>query len=428
MVPIRGTGQNTSLPVWQCLDYTQVITSTNGCQINSLRTNVGGLHYGLAAILGYLALLPIKTLPDVATFVLVACGVFALVSRARLRPGLQRADHVVIYVLFTACALSAVLSTDPGRGVRFLVYLSLNLFLLVLVTAMDSKGPKRAIAWCLAVVGIFHLGALILVQLLVSPGTPEALIETLGLATLIVPNDALILGLCLPALAMVLSPAAGEGQGRGRVARVVLPGYFALSVYASYLLRSKLTLLCLLSALLAVAAARFGSRHAGSIRQRRWVLVSGVAVVLLLLSFSTWYFGNQSTTRLTLWDAAVTHHSTPVEFLFGAGPNTFVHDPRLSVSRFDSGDLVVPWVHNAYLEAYYDQGLVGLGGFLALTVLPILRSARIADPDFRTFLLGSLVAFCIAAWFEITLTRRFYFAYIVIMYGLACAQTRSGSE
>jgi hypothetical protein len=394
--------------------------------ISGLKTSMEGFHYGLVAMVGYLVLLPVKSLPDVATFVLVSCGVLALFSHARLRPRLRRSDYLVISVLFSACVISTLQSGDSGRGARFLVYLSLNVFLLVLASGLHSKASVRVVAWCLAMVGTYHLGALLLVQLLASPGSPEELINTLGLATLIVPNDALILGLCLPAVALALTST--RATGRKTVAWIAVSAYIALSAYASYLLRSKLTLLCLLSASLTMVAVRLSSKHFGRILHKRWALVSGVAALLLLLSFSIWFFGNQSTTRLTLWEVAATHHSTAPEFLFGAGPNTFEYDPRLSTSRFDPGDQIVPWVHNAYLEAYYDQGLVGLGGFLALTVLPILRAVKIVDPDLRTLLLGSLIAFCMAAWFEITLTRRFYFAFAAIMYGLAGAQTRRISE
>ena len=78
-----------------------------------------------------------------------------------------------------------------------------------------------------------------------------------------------------------------------------------------------------------------------------------------------------------------------------------------------------------YLEAYYDQGLFGLVGILALTVIPVTRAVKIGDRAVRTLLLASMITFCLLALFEITLTRRFYLAFLVVMYGLARAQSEA---
>ena len=79
---------------------------------------------------------------------------------------------------------------------------------------------------------------------------------------------------------------------------------------------------------------------------------------------------------------------------------------------------------NLYLEAYYDQGLLGLMGILTLTIIPLIRAMRIEDRFLRAMLMASMITFCFLALFEITLTRRFYFAFLAIMYGLSIAHSR----
>jgi O-antigen ligase len=91
---------------------------------------------------------------------------------------------------------------------------------------------------------------------------------------------------------------------------------------------------------------------------------------------------------------------------------------------FDKGDLVIPWVHNLYLEAWHDQGLMGLLPLIALTLLPMLRALRIEDRNVRTMILASMVTFILVALVEVTLTRRFYFAFLALFYGLALGQTK----
>ena len=53
---------------------------------------------------------------------------------------------------------------------------------------------------------------------------------------------------------------------------------------------------------------------------------------------------------------------------------------------------------------------------------------RIEDRSVRAMLGASMVTFCLLALFEITLTRRFYFAFLAIMYGLSKAHTKEAER
>lgn len=376
---------------------------------------------GAAAVIGYAFFLPLDTQPDLATFVLIALGLLAIYFPEGLRPRLDRIDYMVISLAIAATGISALLSVDPARSLRFLVYLCLNMFLLLLAASMVSLRTIRVVVGCLGLFGVVHLVALMVSSQNLSLTTASSLIRQLQMTTLIVPNDALILGLCLPSLAFIM---LGNNVRKPLIPCIALTLYVAFSVYVSYLLQSKLTLLSLVVALLAMAVSWMTfSRREPLERHRATIMISTIGL-LLLLSVSTWYMGNQSTTRLSLWSVASTAHTTTSEVLFGAGPNTFLYNPTAIESEFDKGDLVIPWVHNLYLEAYYDQGLFGLMGILALTIIPLIRAMRIEDRFMRAMLMASMITFCFLALFEITLTRRFYFAFLAIMYGLSIAHTR----
>ena len=375
----------------------------------------------VAAIGGYLCFIPFETNPDLATFLLLSFGLLAANQRDRLRLGLQQVDYLVVAAVVLAASLSALLSSEPIRGLDYLVYLSINLFLLLLASVLAGKSAAKASALLIGLFGVAHLVSLMVASQ--SPGVTDAnsLISQAGMTTLIVPNDALILGLCLPSLALVLL----DVNRRWTVpAYAILAIYTALSVFACYLLQSKVALLGLLMAVGSLALIRFllPRRNAAGLSP---LPVLGILLTAILLSGGlAWYLGNQSTTRLSLWIEASVAHSSIQEIIFGAGPNTFLFNPSAAEAMFDKGDLVIPWVHNLYLEAWHDQGLMGLLPLIALTLLPMLRALRIEDRNVRTMILASMVTFILVALVEVTLTRRFYFAFLALFYGLALGQTK----
>jgi len=376
---------------------------------------------GVIAIVGYVFCLTFDSTPDLATFILVTFGLFAINSRRGLRPQLGRLDYIVILLVIVATGISTLLSVEPARGLRFLIYLCLNMFLLLLCSAMVTKRAVHVVSGCLGLLGVLYLLTLLLSSQYSYPATPNSLVRYLNISTLVVPNDALILGLCLPSLVFFILAI----DTRKRIFQYIAVAlYLAFSVYVSYLLKSKLTLISLVTALLALAVTWFIFTRGKKLAEHRVMVMIGTFGLLLMFSAMAWYLGNQSTTRLSLWSAAITAHTTAPEILFGAGPNTFLYIPGVTDSNFDKGILVIPWVHNLYLEAYYDQGLFGIAGILALTIIPLARAVKIEDRSIRTMLVASIITFCLLALFEITLTRRFYFAYLAIMYGLSKAQIK----
>lgn len=374
------------------------------------------------AISLYILFLPLETSPDLATFLLLAFGLFAAIGADAFRPRLTGLDYVVIVAVLATTGLSSLLSVDPARSTRFFIYLCFNVGVLILAACVISGTAVRLLCACVGLVGVVHLFGLLWAVQIGGDLSPNAIVREAHLATLIAPNDALILALCLPFFAYSLYDRCAE--------KAWLPGllvaiYVALSAYVSFRLQSKLSFLGLLVAgLFSLGTGRLLSLwDTADFRQRMALSAAGFTAVFILSGFA-WYLGNQSTTRLSLWAQAATAVDTPAEILSGVGPNTFLYDPKLVESPFDRGDLVVPWVHNLYLEAFHDQGLPGLLVIVALTMIPIVRALRLNDPAMRMVLSAALFTFVVMALFEITLTRRFYFAFLMCMYGLTAAQAR----
>jgi hypothetical protein len=376
------------------------------------------------AIVGYVIFLFFITQPDLPTFMLVALGLIAIYGGKGFQPRLERIDYIVIVSVIVLTGVSTLLSVDPTRGLRYLVYLCLNMLLLLLASTMDSRRAVRVVAGCLGLFGVLHLIALLASNQLSNTETPVSLVKYLQMATLIVPNDALILGLCLPSfIFFILTIDASKPT----FAYIAVALYVSFSIYLSHLLQSKLTLISLFTALFVLTVTSVTLGQSKKPEVHRVTVMLGTFGLLLLLSALAWYLGNQSTTRLSLWFMASTAHTTVPEVLFGSGPNTFLYNPVTVDSAFDKGNLIIPWVHNLYLEAYHDQGLFGLVGILALTIIPLVRALKIEDRSVQAMLVASIITFCLLALFEITLSRRFYFAFLAIMYGLSKAQLREAA-
>jgi hypothetical protein len=270
-----------------------------------------------------------------------------------------------------------------------------------------------------------HLAALLIASHIAGDVSASALVSHARMSTLIVPNDALILGLCLPSFAFIFMD---DEYRLNLKAYISLALYLALSVYVSYRLQSKIALLSLVTALLVLSVAKAFTARPAWLREHRPLIVFGTFSLLLLMGATAWFLGNQSTTRLSLWAEASTAHTSLSAVIFGTGPNTFLFNPFSVEWAFDKGNFIIPWVHNLYLEAYSEQGLFGLGAIIMFTLIPIWRAFRIKDSKVRALILATMVTFCLVAMFEVTLTRRFYFALLALLYGLAAAQIQEVSD
>ena len=378
----------------------------------------------VAAIWGYFLLIPFETAPDLATLALIAFGLFAVYREEKVPSLLQWEDYLVILVLTLVVAISTALSDSPVKALGFLVYLLINLFLLLLATTLRGRRAAELTVFAIAVFGVIHVLALLFSGQSAGATGADSIVKQAGLATLIVPNDALILGLCLPSLMFALLD-----RGRWRLpARVILVVYVLSSVFICHLLQSKVALLSIVMAVLMMLIFRFMITRRGKVRLKLLPVISTLSGFILFAGGLALYLGNQSTTRLSLWWEAATAHTSVMDYLFGSGPNSFLYNPTAIKPLFDGGDLIIPWVHNLYLETWHDLGLLGLLTLIAMTVLPIIRALRIKDGNMGAMILASMTVFILAAMLEVTLTRRFYFAFLALFYGLALSQTLESSH
>ena len=367
--------------------------------------------------MAYLLFLSLQTWPDFATLSLLALGLFALTGKSRVVPRLGRTDLLAVGLFAVALCLSTLFSEDPGKSLNFLAYAAINVIVLLLAATQTRDMQWWILAACLSLIGIGHL-----ILLVAYGGFPhtmgaEALIRLQPLESLRVPNDALIAGLCLPALAFVLLQINRVSR---KLALFAFVAYTAAGVYCSYLLDSKVVLLSVIASLAAVVLVRANGRLISS----HSVRLAFFAVIAMGLLTSLWFFGNQSTTRLGIWSHALLKTDTIAEVIVGSGPNTFTYDPVLAENQFDEDSRLVPWAHNLYLEAWTEQGLLGVAGILAMTLIPMMRAVKLADDGRRLFLLSSCLVFCLLALVELTLTRRFNFAFMCLLYGLSCVGER----
>lgn len=370
----------------------------------------------IAGIGAYLCFIPVRTTPDIATLVLILAALLMIIRQDSSLPRLPRADHLVVASVVIAVCLSTLLSRDIARSLDYLIYVAINMIVLLMAAGLRERRSVRVIALLIGLLGVTHLFSLLVASR--ADGVYEAglIVDRTGLSTLIVPNDALILGLCFPALSWVLLDQGRRWHGW---AGFILALYLTLSLSVCHLVQSKVALLALITAVFTVALFRRTNVAAAAARPTMTKLMTALFGFIVLAGGLAWYLGNQSTVRLSLWAEALTAHSSVKELAVGVGPNTFLFNPSSVGSAFDKGDFLVPWVHNAYLEAWYEQGLLGLLALMALTLIPVIRALRIKEPGIRTMVLASLVTFIVVSIFEVTLTRRFYFAFLAIFYGLA---------
>ncbi len=370
------------------------------------------------ALVAYLLFLPLQSRPDVATFLLIALGLFALLGRQRVTPAFQKSDFLVLGLAVVALCLSTALSADTGVSLRYLGYAAINGFVLLLAATQRHEWQWRALAACLALVGAVHIGVLAVYGGVPASINAQSIIDAQPLVSLRVPNDALISGLCLPALAFVLF---APGRLNPWLSVPLLVAYVGAGFYCSYLLDSKVVLLSLVGSLFAVVFLGWKG-NPGFRPGARVVVFVALCVGLFALA---WAYGNNSTTRLGIWSEAFSNTDTVKEVLVGSGPNTFEYDPARAEHSFDEEGRIVPWTHNLFIEAFAEQGVLGLCAILALVLVPLWRGLTLADDRRRVFVLASVLVFCLVALVELTLTRRFNFAFLCLLYGLTCSGVRA---
>jgi O-antigen ligase len=112
----------------------------------------------------------------------------------------------------------------------------------------------------------------------------------------------------------------------------------------------------------------------------------------------------------------------------GHGPRTFVLSYQAYLEPTDDNRLT-PWAHNLYLELLAEQGVIGLLALIGILftifsaiwrVLCILNLDRTNERIFATCVFASLMSYCVAGIFEISLIRQWAVMVLFLLAAVAC--------
>ncbi|MFB9325965.1 O-antigen ligase family protein [Paenibacillus aurantiacus] len=98
--------------------------------------------------------------------------------------------------------------------------------------------------------------------------------------------------------------------------------------------------------------------------------------------------------------------------------------------RYQSADYYIAYLHNHLLQTWLDAGIVGVGTFLAVTVLVVangIRSVRRSKEGLHSFEVARLAA-CIALWLQSLLDFTFSSPYLFALFIFLGIQTEDGDN
>lgn len=325
---------------------------------------------------------------------------------ASLALSVLRSGHVQVSFLMATPCIPAVL-----------IYLLLSRFLV------DIRG-----LWL--VLGGVSLGAaLIAVVVLVGsfarPIDPTSLIKSLKTTVLLVPNDVLLLSVCVPLILAATSMATHVWH--------TVVGFFlvALCFAAMVAVNSRSALLAAVIGSVFVLGFRGG--------RRLWWALAGCAIGLVALdgvrgfSLLTKFLesGMFCNTRLPLWAAAVQLWVEQPLFGYGADSFSALYRQRLEAMVLPACSMIdprqTPWPHNLFLEMLSSQGILGTTPFVLALGWGVKCSSNVArrgNPANRWLaigLLGAFAAFGFAALVELTFARYWVVITVSTLMGLAVA-------
>jgi O-antigen ligase len=333
------------------------------------------------------------------------------------RPYRRSAAPLLCAVLIFAAAsgLSIVMSGDVGRSVRLSTPILPGLLIFFIIsTHFASARQVRALYVALSAVAL-ALSALVLRA--AARGDWHTLHDrmfSVGSPLLVEANDVTLVALVVPLSCVLLLDAR-------RLRTVLVP---ALSILASLsaicVARSRVAFLTVLVAV-AVVALSTTRRLCAAIRA-----VVALTTVAVLVDGAWGFpviakFQQLRESRVSLWLAAwLMFLDKPI---LGHGPHTFVrfYSDYLAALRLPEWlpmeSRTSPWPHNLYLELLSEQGIVGFAAFATLLAAALWRVSRHITRDTgersrsAAGALASLLAFCFAGVFELSLLR----AWVVLL-------------
>ena len=330
-------------------------------------------------------------------------------SQARVTAWFPLALLVVVFLAETA--VSTLLSVDIDRSVRLGLQILPAALLFFLVTEhFDGPRDIRFLYLTFSMLAVVLASKMLWVAW--HANSPVNLrVTSLGIPLLVVPNDLTFLALIAPLSLVLLYREAHQASG------IIAGLSIFLSLFAACVFGSRTGVLTMMISLACVTILT-------QLRRRLATgLVAILTMLLLALLLNALIFPNSQVVdkvihsnygtmdgRTPLWlNAWTLFLNAPV---LGHGPHTFgIFQPN------------APWVHNLYLEALAEQGILGLaalGVLLACGLAAAWKLHREASGDAALFgagALAGLVGFCSAAVVELSFVRQWVVIILFVLLG-----------
>jgi O-antigen ligase len=356
---------------------------------------------------------------DLALFFLAATGAF---SAMHSPPGTRSSRRYweLILLLVAAIAFSIPAAPDIARSIRFsLVFLPALLIFHLLSEKMRLEQLLWLSNWIVALALL--LGSWLLWLAGSIPGNPSEWVGASRITFLHVPNDVLILAILSPlSLAAIVRKPSSIGGIAGMLCLAV-----SAAVVVTYQSRSSVLLFALTLGVAGFLMLKRKQLLIGCLALPAflWAVDSLNGAALLAKFSSTW------DSRLPLWMASW------CMFLkapwFGNGPGSYLPGYRECLAETIAGGLqledprIAPWAHNLYLEVLAEHGVVGffsliiLLGYGIVSAYRIVSSLKGAIRLLNSSILAALIAFCVAANFELSLWRQWVTVSLFTLLGIA---------
>jgi O-antigen ligase len=327
-----------------------------------------------------------------------------------------------LLVFLASIGLSTLVSEDVGRNLR--VSASLLPVVLLFYLISEKFSCPRHVRFLYLTFSLLGLGFGSLLLLAAWQHTrmgPSAWVTLVGSSLLIVPNDVTFIALTVPLSLTLLRDNSGKWIVALAVVSVLISGYVVC------LFQSRIALLTLVGSVVCFAVlVRPQLALLSCVSTAAAVLIfDGLNHFQLILKFANPFAWTQ---RIPLWLAASSMFLDAP--LLGHGPQTFVLYYRQYLDHLVLPNWVTPdprvtsWPHNLFLEILAEQGIVGMLAFGFLLYSGIGLASRLWRSRIeQTRTLGSgalacLLAFCVSAMFELSLTRQWVILLLFTLLGV----------
>lgn len=326
------------------------------------------------------------------------------------------ATSLVLSVLRSGHVQVSLLLATPWIP-ALLIYLLLSRFLV------DIRGLWLVMGG--VSLGVTSIAAVVLLGSFTRAIDPTTLVKSLPTIVLLVPNDVLLLSVCVPLILAAITMATSLWQ---TVLGVLMVG---LCLAAMVAVNSRSALLAATVGVVLVLGFHGGPRL--------WWALAGSAIGLISMdgvrgfSLLTKFMENDvfCNTRLPLWAAAAQLWYEQPLFGYGADSFSALYRQRLEAIVLPACSMIdprqTPWPHNLLLEILSSQGLVGTIPFVLTFgwgVTCCCNMARRGNPATQWLavgLVGAFAAFGFASLVELTFARYWVVIMGSTLIGLAVA-------